>query len=83
VSREEFKKYGELKEFEGIKLGSAEQSEIRKKFFEMVWRRMQLTAGAGWTGGCLLDTAPVIGGCWSIKKQNRQEEFLSLDALRS
>jgi hypothetical protein len=40
VSREEFKKYGELKEFEAIKLGSAEQAEIRKKFFEMVWRRM-------------------------------------------
>jgi hypothetical protein len=53
VSREEFKKYGELKEFEAIKLGSAEQSEIRKKFFEMVWRRMQFTAGQdGREGAC-------------------------------
>jgi hypothetical protein len=25
--------------------------------------------GAGWTGGYLLDTAPVIGSCWSIKSR--------------
>jgi hypothetical protein len=45
VSRKEFKKYGELKESEAVKLRPAEQSEIRKKFFEMVRRRMQFTAG--------------------------------------